>query len=289
LEQQLKSIKSNSTDNNETLTKEEISTLESCIAWRNSIVHRGIWYEENAELRATQALILLIRIASDLFALPLPRFSDDPIDPTNLEWITSWRNYHPNLVSKHVKKRGAFKEIYRKHILANPAEYFDQVIRYSSATRIMELKDICRHYDLDLAELTKAIERNFIHLVISSGKGRLHNSIRSLRQLRGHGLCVYADSFAVLLPLNKDLVKEALKTLDKIELKFFASELYRSEHHIEFDSEIIKKKDEKVVDMFIEYLDIVPHTLDEEKKLKLSKLLENFPKELRDKIKKKVW
>jgi len=263
------------------------STIDGFRNWRNRVVHHGIPFSDNFELRATQALVLMVRVISDIFSLPLRKFSDEFRSGDPNWWISQWRDLPPIFVITRLKRNSSDYDKL-KEVISDPDLFFDHMLPFVSASRILDLSNIAKKFDIKSTKLRSAIERNFCHLIIGSGKSSIENSMRTIEALRKMGLLVYAESFAILLPLNDKLVRKALLDLDHIEITFFLREIFQEEHQMLFDAKSVTNLGEDIVDFFCKRFNIGSNELSNEKRKAIKKTIEALPHGLRNKVRNRI-
>ena len=263
------------------------STIDGFRKWRNRVVHHGIPFSDNLELRATQALVLMVRVISDVFSPPLRKFSDEFRSGDPNWWISRWRDLPPIFVITRLKRNSTdFDNL--KEVISDPDLFFDHMLPVVSASRILDLSYIAKKFGIESTKLRSAIERNFCHLIIGSGKSSIENSMRTIEALRKMGLLVFAESFAILLPLNSKLVRKALLDLDHIEITFFLREIFRDEHQIFFDAVSVTNLEENIVEEFCKRFNIGSNEFSNEKCKAIKKTLEALPHGLRKEVRNRI-
>ena len=259
------------------------STIEGFCQLRNRVAHHGIPFSDNSELRATQALVLMVRVISDVFSPPLRKFSDERSSDDPNWWISRWRDFPPIFVITRLKRNSPDFDNLKK-VVSDPDIFFDHVLPFVSASRILDLSHIAKKFGIESTKLRSAIERNFYHLIIGSGESSIENSMRTIEALRKMGLLVFAESFAILLPLNRKLVEKALLDLDDVEIIFFLRQFFRYEHQIFIDDLPVTSLEKFIVKKLSKRFKINSNKFDSEKRQKMQKALEALPHRLRKKI-----
>ena len=106
----------------------------------------------------------------------------------------------------------------------------------------------------------------------------------TIEALRKMGLLVFAESFAILLPLNKKLVEKALLDLGDVEMIFFLRQFFRYEHQIFIDELPVTSLEKFIVKELSKRFKISSNKFDSEKRQKMQKALEALPHRLRKEI-----
>jgi HEPN domain-containing protein len=178
---------------------------------RNWASHYAFWLPYTNELRATQALALLVTVLESLYPLPKPLFSAPPV-PVDPAWMTfNWKMTAPGTILTFLERTPTPPPPFDKP----PQDFFDHIVRNGALPTLGKLLHWVKANRLPSEQVRAAVHSCFPNLLRKAYRESLKTLMDVVFQLNGlfgardpDEPAAHALIFGALLPMDVSSLKD---------------------------------------------------------------------------------
>jgi hypothetical protein len=209
-------------------------SITTALVIRNWAAHFRLWSEYPNEVRATQALALMLCAVQALYPRARPVFDDVPGD------APYWRRHAPHwriMELQSIERSGNLPAF-----ITTDAELFcDYAVQVGTLATIVHLGEQLRRLKLPLAPLARALTKHFGNVALHAADASDYYMTKLVKVLKWCNLSEHASIFAVLLPLDAVVLRQLLSVRSPAYVAFYVTTCHAAEPAL-FDSRAVTNK-----------------------------------------------
>jgi hypothetical protein len=229
-----------------------VESISAALVIRNWSSHYTLWSKYPTELRATQAVALMLCALESLF-------------PNDQRWRlflaegnrSPLLSHPPREIVKCLASSTRFDPLPHAIALA-PDEAFDYIVAVGSLRTTLRLGHESERLMLPLDSLRRALTNRFGYLVLHAARANDKFLMSTISLLRKCGLAEQAQVFAVLLPFDARILAHLLRTRHPLRVTFYVRECHKAEPSLFASKAARNDVDDQLVPTF--WRELAEHT-----------------------------